>query len=156
TGTTTATVTNLQNNTTTCGVPVAGVADPFAINPIPVAPTANNQEFCKIDEATIANLVPNGAQYKWYDSATSTTPFADTFLLQSGNYWVRVTTLNCTSAPTMITVTVNDVAAPVLNTNGQNFCGLNNPTIADLSNNTNIPSTVVWYDAANGGNLLPS
>lgn len=156
TGTTTTTVTNLQNNTTTCGVPVSGIADPFAINPIPIAPTANNQEFCKIDEATIANLVPNGAQYKWYDSATSITPFADTFLLQSGNYWVRVTTLNCTSAPTMITVTVNDVAAPVLNINGQNFCGLNNPTIADLSNNTNIPSTIVWYDAPNGGNLLTS
>jgi gliding motility-associated-like protein len=31
---------------------------------------------------------------------------------------------------------------------------LNAPTIADLSNNTNSPSTVVWYDAPNG-NLLP-
>lgn len=156
TGTTTATVTNLINNSTICGVNVSGVADPFTINPIPVAPTAINQEFCKVDGATIANLQPNGAQYKWYDSATSTTPFADTYVLQSGNYWVRVTASDCTSEPTMITVTVNDTPAPVLSTDGQNFCGLNTPTVADLSNNTNVPATIVWYDAPNNGNLLPS
>jgi gliding motility-associated-like protein len=156
TGTTTATVTNLINNSTTCAVSVSGVADPFAINPIPAAPTAINQEFCKVDGATIANLQPNGAQYKWYDSATSTTPFADTYVLQSGNYWVKVTTSGCTSEPTMITVTINDTPAPVLNTDGQNFCGLNAPTVADLSNNTNVPATIVWYDAPNNGNLLPS
>jgi len=156
TGSTTATVTNLRNNATTCDVNVSGVADPFSINPIPAAPTAVDQKFCKIDEATIANLEPRGTQYKWYDSATSTTAFADTYLLQSGNYWVRVTTLNCTSEPTMITVTINDTPAPVLNSEGQNFCGLNNPTIAALSDNTNVPSSVVWYDAPNNGNLLPS
>jgi len=156
TGSNTITVTNLQNNVTTCGVAVTGVSDAFSINPIPAAPTVNNQEFCKIDGATIANLVPNGAQYKWYDSATSTTAFPDTYLLQSGNYWVRVTTLNCISEPAMITVTINDVPAPVLNPEGQNFCGLNNPTIANLSNNTNVPSSIVWYDAPNNGNLLSS
>lgn len=156
TGSTTATVTNLTNNVNTCGVNVTGVADAFSINPIPAAPIANNQEFCKVDGATIANLEPRGTQYKWYDSETSTTALADTYLLQSGNYWVRVTTLNCTSEPTMITVTINDTPAPVINSVGENYCGLNNPTIADLSNNTNVPSTVVWYDAPNNGNLVSS
>lgn len=156
TGSTTATITNLANNLTTCDIPVTGIRDAFAINPIPAAPIAVNQKFCKVDGATIANLQPNGTQYKWYDSATSATAFADTFLLQSGNYWVRVTTLNCTSEPTMITVTIDDTPAPILNSEGQNFCGLNNPTIANLSNNTNVSSTVVWYDAPDNGNILPS
>ncbi|WP_264536798.1 gliding motility-associated C-terminal domain-containing protein [Flavobacterium sp. N1736] len=153
TGTTTATVTNLQNNITTCAVDVSGVADPFAINPIPVAPTATNKEFCKIDHTTIANLQPNGAQYKWYNAATLTTPLAPTYVLQSENYWVTITTAGCTSDPTMISVTINDIPAPVLNTDGQNFCGLNNPTIADLSNNTNVASSIVWYDP--NGNVIP-
>lgn len=156
TGTTTATVTNLLNNNTICGIDVTGVADPFAINPIPVAPTAINQEFCKIDDATIANLQPSGVQYKWYNSATLTTALASTYVLQSENYWVTATALGCTSEPTMISVLIKDTPAPVLNSDGQNFCGLNNPTIADLSNNTNAASTVAWYDAANNGNLLVS
>jgi gliding motility-associated-like protein len=156
TGSTTATVTNLTNNITMCGVTVTDVTDPFTINPIPAVPTAINQKFCKIDDATIANLQPNGAQYKWYNSATLTTPLATTYILQSENYWVTATASGCASDPTMITVTINDTPAPVLNTEGQNFCGLNNPTIADLSNNTNMPSSVVWYDASNNGNLLAS
>ncbi|TDO69778.1 gliding motility-associated-like protein [Flavobacterium chryseum] len=156
TGSTTATITNLMNNNTTCNVNVTGVADPFSLNPIPAPPITNDQSFCKSDGATIANLVPHGAQYKWYNSAAMTTPLADTYILQSENYYVTVTTLNCTSDPIMISVTINDIPAPELNSNGANFCGLNNPTIADLSINTNVPSTVVWYDAANNGNLLSS
>ncbi len=153
TGSTTATITNLRNNTTTCDVAVTGVRDPFSINPIPVAPIAVNQEFCKIDDATVANLQPNGTQYKWYNAATLTTALATDYVLKSENYWVTVTTAGCTSDPTMISVTIKDIPAPVLNTGGQNFCGLNNPTIADLSNNTNVASSIVWYDP--NGNVLP-
>lgn len=156
TGSTTISITNLVNNTTNCGINVSNITDVFLINAYPAAPVANNQDFCKIDQATIANLIPNGNQYKWYDSATATTALADTDLLKSQNYYVRETLSNCTSEPSMITVTINDVPAPVLNQDGQNFCGLKNPTIADLTNNTNVPATVVWYDAPNNGNLLPS
>ncbi|RZJ54203.1 MAG: T9SS type B sorting domain-containing protein [Flavobacterium sp.] len=156
TGSTTISVTNLVNNVTNCGVNVSGTTDEFVITAYPAAPVAGNQEFCKIDQSTIANLVPNGNQYKWYDSATATTPLAATELLTSGNYYLRETTGGCTSDPTMITVTINDTPAPVLNQDGQNFCGLDNPTIANLSNNTNESSTIVWYDAPNNGNLLPS
>ncbi|MFB3388869.1 gliding motility-associated C-terminal domain-containing protein [Flavobacterium sp. LAR06] len=155
-GSTTATVTNLTNNITNCGVNVSGVANAFLLNPIPVAPTALDQSFCKSDRATIANLEPNGAQYKWYISATETTPLEDTYLLKSESYWVRQTILDCESDPTMITVTLKDTPAPELNPDGQNFCGTDVPTIADLSNNTNIPSSIVWYDAPDNGNVLPS
>jgi len=155
-GNTIATITNLKNNISTCGVNITGVADPFSLNLIPVAPTAGDQSFCKSDLATIASLEPKGAQYKWYISATAATPLANTYLLKSESYWVRQITSGCTSDPTMITVELKDTSAPELNTDGQNFCGLDAPTIADLSNNTNSASSVVWYDAPQNGNLLAS
>lgn len=155
-GSTTATVTNLTNNITNCGVNVSGVANTFLLNPIPVAPTSLDQSFCKSDKATIASLEPKGAQYKWYISATDTTPLAETYLLKEERYWVRQTISNCPSDPTMITVTLTDMPAPELNSDGQNFCGTDLPTIADLSINTNVPSSIVWYDAPENGNILPS
>ena len=39
----------------------SNVATNFTINPIPVAPTTANQSFCETDNATVANLVPNGS-----------------------------------------------------------------------------------------------
>ncbi|WP_433765972.1 gliding motility-associated C-terminal domain-containing protein [Flavobacterium ginsenosidimutans] len=156
-GTTKITLLNLTNTVTNCDVNLSNVTDDFIINPIPSAPAAQNQKFCKVDEAEVANLVPNGNQYKWYNSPTSTTPLASTLALESGNYYVRETSAEgCTSEATTVLVTIDDSPIPVLNSEGQNFCGLNNPTISDLSNNTNVPSSVVWYDSPNNGNLLSS
>ncbi|KAF2335120.1 gliding motility-associated C-terminal domain-containing protein [Flavobacterium daemonense] len=156
TGSTTITVSNLKNNITGCEIAVNGTAAIFSINPIPVAPTVSDQSFCKSENATIGNLVPNGTQFKWYNSPTLTTPLANTYVLKSETYYVTETTLSCTSTATMFKVIIRDTPAPELNTNGQNFCGLNAPTIADLSNNTNVPSSVVWYDAPKNGYLLPA
>ncbi|WP_163400014.1 gliding motility-associated C-terminal domain-containing protein [Flavobacterium fluviatile] len=154
-GATSISITNLLNNDTTCDINLTTVSDTFTINAIPAAPIAANQSFCKVDKATIANLVPNNSQYKWYNSPTLTTPLSNTDVLKSEDYWVTETSAaGCTSPPTMITVTVSDSQAPVLDTDGQNFCGLENPVILDLSNNTNAASTVVWYDAVSNGNLL--
>jgi gliding motility-associated-like protein len=155
TGSTTATITNLTNNITTCSINVSGINDPFLLNPIPAAPSASNLSFCKSEGATILNLIPNGSQYKWYDSATATVPLDNSSVLVSQNYYVRITTAGCTSDPTMILVTINDTPAPELN-EPADFCGLNNPTLLDLSNKTDISASVLWYDAPNNGNLLPS
>jgi gliding motility-associated-like protein len=156
-GSTTILATNLKNNSTNCDSNLSNVSDGFSINPIPLAPIAENQIFCKVDRATVTNLFPRGPQYKWYTSATSTTALAGTYVLKSEDLYVRETSLsNCTSAPTIISVIVNDTPAPVLNPGGADFCGLANPTIADLSRVTNVPSTVAWYDAENNGNLLAS
>ncbi|MCP2027208.1 gliding motility-associated-like protein [Flavobacterium sp. HSC-32F16] len=155
TGSTIISLTNLKNNSTNCDINLNSVLDSFIIHPIPAPPIVNPQPFCKVDEAAVANLVPNGNQYKWYNSPTATTPLASTSILESGNYFVRETSpAGCTSEPAMVLVTVNDSPAPELNADGQNFCGLNSPTIADLSNHTNASSTVVWYDAETNGNLL--
>lgn len=156
TGSTRVTITNITNNETTCNILPIGLSDDFLVNPIPNAPVASSQIFCKSDGATIANLVPNGASYKWYDSAIATTPLAASFVLVSGNYFVKETALSsgCVSPASRITVTINDLPAPVLIPKGQEFCGINNPTIADLSHNTNAPASIVWYDARDNGNQL--
>lgn len=156
-GSYTVAIVKLTNNENGCGVNLSNLSDVFLINAIPAAPTAVPQSFCKVDGATIANLQPNGAQYKWYASETATTPLAATYVLQSENYYVKETSpAGCTSVATMVSVTINDPAAPELNSEGSGFCGLDNPTISDLSNRTNLPASVVWYDARSNGNLLPS
>jgi gliding motility-associated-like protein len=155
-GSYTITMSNVMNNITSCDVDLTNVSDAFLLNPIPLAPTAGNQEFCKVDGATVANLVPNGSQFKWYNSPALTTALADTYVLKSEDYYVTQTSAaGCISPASMITVVINDSPAPVLDPDGPNFCALENPTILDLSNKTNVAATVVWYDALNNGNLLP-
>lgn len=156
TGSTTIKIENVKNNITGCDSPVSTVSAAFSINPIPVAPVSTDQSFCKSEGAIIGNLAPSGPQFKWYNSPTLTTPLANTYLLKDETYYVTETTLSCTSSATMIKVTLKDTPAPELNTDGQNFCGLDAPTLASLSNNTNVPSSVVWYDAPKGGTLLPA
>lgn len=159
TGSTTIALTNLVNDDTTCGIIINTVSDNFSINPIPNAPTAASQQnFCEADVATVADLIPSGAQYKWFDSALSTTPLANSILLVSGNYYVKETgsISSCLSASTMVTVTINDVPAPTLNQNGQIFCGIDQPKVSDLSGNTNASASIVWYDAATNGTILSS
>ena len=108
-----------------------------------------------MDEAVIANLEPKGTQYKWYNSATATTPLAVDYVLKTEDYFIRETSATgCVSEPAKVSVLINDTAAPEMNETAD-FCGLANPKISDLSNKTNVPSTVAWYDAVDG-NLLPS
>lgn len=158
TGSTRIKVLNVKNNLTSCDIDLVNVSDTFMINAIPGAPLAvSPQIFCKVEGAVITNLTPRGAQYKWYSSATATTPLVDTYVLKTEQLYVReISVANCTSAPTQVSVVVNDTPAPTLNSGGENFCGLKNPTIADLSKATNVSSTVAWYDAENDGNLLTS
>jgi len=157
-GNTQISLSDLVSNTTNCNVNLTSISDQFLISRIPDAPIASSDwVFCKVEGATIGDLVPQGTQYKWYNSPTSTAPLADTYVLQSENYYLReISALGCTSSAATVMVTINDTPAPILNSDGQNFCGLETPSIAELSGRTNAPSSVVWYDAPNNGNLLTS
>jgi len=155
TGATKITLLNLTNMVTNCKADLINVTDDFVINPIPPAPLVSDQQFCKVDEAVIANLEPMGSQYKWYNSATATTPLSVDYVLKTEDYYVRVTSAEgCISEPAKVSVLINDTPAPEMNETAD-FCGLANPKISDLSNKTNVPSTVAWYDAVDG-NLLAS
>jgi hypothetical protein len=58
------------------------------INTTP-SPIANNQDFC--GSSTVANLVAEGTDLKWYTAATGGSPLATDLALVSGNYYVTQT-----------------------------------------------------------------
>ena len=158
TGSTTVSVTNLTNTGNTCGIVVSNVSDSFIINALPIAPSAADQTFCETDNATVADLIPNSSQYKWYSSSSGGTVLAPSTILVSGNYYVSETNpaTGCESVRTQIAVTVEVVPAPVLASDGDQFCGIDNPTIQSLSDNVTVTGNLIWYDAPTGGNLLAS
>lgn len=159
-GTTTLTITEITNSATLCGTNNLSISDSFLIKPVPLAPTASDLEFCSTANATVAALLPNGPQYIWYNSATGNNPLSSTDLLQSGNYWVAVAgnATVCTSQRAQILVTITEFPTPTLQTDGENFCGLDAPapTLSDLSANVVFTGNLIWFDASSGGNQLPN
>jgi gliding motility-associated-like protein len=158
TGNNTLIITNLTNSNTSCQAILSPISKNFAMQTIPNSPTASNQDFCETNLATVANLNPQGNQYKWYDSAISTTPLASNTLLVSTNYFLKEGNLvtGCESNATPISVLINTVTVPVLNPSGEEFCGVDKPTIQNLTNNTIASANLKWYDAAANGIQLAS
>ena len=88
----------------------------------------------------------NGITGTWSPAVNNlaTTPY--TFTPTAGQC---VTTTTVT-----MTITVNLIPnTPVLISNGDYFCSLPSPTIAELSNNINGTPTMVWYDSPIGGSI---
>ena len=156
TGNTTITLNSILDNSNGCSAVVLNKTRTFVINSIPNAPATNSFSFCKNDLRTIANLTPAGAQYQWFDSVSSTTALSTSTLLVTGTYYVKEVnpTTTCESGRTAVTVTVNELDTPVLDADGQNFCGLDNPTIQNLSDRTSADDELVWFDALENGNQL--
>jgi len=158
-GITLVTITGITNSTTLCGSNNLTISDSFLIKSVPAAPAASDLQYCRSDNPTVADLTPNGPGYLWYNNAAGNTPLNSIDLLQTGDYYVALAgnaTL-CNSFRAQIFVTVNDLPTPALQSDGENFCGLNvpAPTLAELSANTTATGTIVWYDAFSGGNQLP-
>ena len=119
--------------------------------------STNGNEFCITDNATIsdlsANILGNGT-IKWYDNSIGGNQYVDTTALIDGTiYYVTLTSsAGCESNPRIpITVTVNQIGDPIINDKGNEFCRVDNPTIAELSANIQGTNTVVWYDAETNG-----
>ncbi|CAN1540500.1 Gliding motility-associated, C-terminal domain [Flavobacteriaceae bacterium] len=159
TGSNTFIINNLTNISSSCfAVFSSPISKNFTINSIPTIPIAADQKFCETDLETVASLNPNGNQYKWYDSLSNSIPLASNKLLVSGTYYVKEAngTTGCESAAASINVLINVVPSPTLNQNGQEFCGIDKPTILNLSNNTNSNGNLTWYDKATNGAVLAS
>ncbi|MGJ8667527.1 MAG: hypothetical protein ACSHW7_14245, partial [Patiriisocius sp.] len=116
-------------------------------------PTTDNttQEFCAIDNPTIADLQTNEPNITWYDAPNGGNAYAPTEALVDGqDYYASQIIAGCeSSVRLMVTANINDAATPTTDNTTQEFCAIDNPTIADLQ--TNEPN-ITWYDAPNGGN----
>lgn len=119
-----------------------------------------SQTFCESDFPTIANLEATGNGIIWYATETSTTPMPDSTLLINGTaYWAAQSnaTTGCVSSVRVVAnVTLTAIATPTLISLGNEFCKIDNPTIADLNLNVsaNNGGAISWYDAFPNGNLL--
>ncbi|MCG9794055.1 gliding motility-associated C-terminal domain-containing protein [Flavobacterium algicola] len=155
-GTTIFNLTYITDNNTGCKAVVSSSSKTFTISKNPSNPIVQDQSFCKVNKPTINNLLPNGSQFQWFDSASSTVVLSATSLLESKKYYVKEvnTVTGCESSRVSLDVILNDISTPTLNANGENFCGLDNPTVNDLSNNVNHTDELIWFDAAVSGNRL--
>lgn len=110
-----------------------------------------SQEFCAIDNPTIADIEVSGVSISWYADATVTTPLPFSTGLVSGEDYYATQTINgCeSSAGVLIDVFILDVGAPSTTNPNQVFCGIDNPTVADLMA-TGVNSNIAWYAEANG------
>lgn len=153
TGANTIVFTNLENSVTGCSTVINSISENFTILPIPNNPIADNQGFCKEDLATVANLLPNDSAYKWFDSENSIVELALNTLLTTATYYLKEisSTTGCASNATAINVAVNTVAKPTLQSDSEEFCGADKPTIQDLSNKTNHTGVLTWYTAPTSG-----
>jgi hypothetical protein len=83
------------------------------VNPFPNAPIAQSQVVAST--ATVANLVANGQDLKWYDDGEAPEPLASTTSITAGTYYVSQTVNNCESTKTAVQVTVgNGCTSPTL------------------------------------------
>ncbi|WP_116788745.1 fibronectin type III domain-containing protein [Flavobacterium psychrotrophum] len=110
------------------------------------APTAAaTQNFC--GSATVANLVANGTNIKWYTATTGGTALVATTALTARTYYASQTVSGCESPRTAVVVTLGSTIAPTAS--AQTFCG-DNSLIDIVATGTNLK----WYLAATGGSAL--
>ena len=120
----------------------------------PAAPTGSaSQQFCAINNPTVANLIATGTAIQWYSSATGGTALNSSTPLANATYYASQTVAGCES-DTRLAVTVNiaDPAAPT-GSASQQFCAINNPTVANL---IATGTAIQWYSSATGGTALNS
>src|SRR5690606_1211152 len=127
------------------------VYDISVVGPLPPTTNDDTQEFCAVDEPTVGDLQVNEANVIWYNAPTEGTPYDPVDLLVDNTIYYGAQVINgCESEERLaISVTINDTATPTTNDDTQEFCAVDQPTVADLQ--VNEPN-VTWYDAPTGGN----
>ena len=122
--------------------------------PICPAPTGNAaQTVC--GSGTLADLVVTGSSIVWYDAAIAGNVLPNTTALVSGTtYYASQNLSSCINGDRLaVTATVTPIPATPTGAASQTFCNTDNDDLADLVvSGTNL----VWYDAATGGNVLPT
>jgi gliding motility-associated-like protein/uncharacterized repeat protein (TIGR01451 family) len=126
----------------------------ITINDAPTPTTTDNsQDFCLVDNPTVANIQVNENGVTWYLTATGGTALLPTDALTNGTaYFGSLTSGACESSVRLqVAVNVNDADTPTTTASEQNFCVIENATIANIQ--VNEPG-VIWHDAPTAGNVL--
>ncbi len=126
----------------------------------PVTISNSSQEFCVVDNPKVFDLTVTGTDIVWYDSETSTTPLDPNDLLVNGEDYWAVQTDPATGCESIQREVVNavliDLETPDIILGGNEFCVIDNPTLANL--NVNVSAVeggqINWYTSYPGGTLL--
>ncbi len=129
------------------------------INEAPPVISNPSQTFCASDNPTIADLQASGS-VEWFASETANTPLNLTDPITNASvYWAATKNLT-TGCSSSIRVSVNatliDIATPILDVDGNEFCSIDNPTLSDLNDRV-LPLSngiITWYDAYPNGTAL--
>ncbi len=148
-GATTIIVHELTNAETGCSN-TTNINFTFEVYPLPNPPDAPPlQEFCEVDAATVSELIPNQSSIFWYASENSQNSLADDTPLSNGTYWVAQVDANgCYSNKNPVSVLINQIPTATLLPAGDEFCGADEPSLLDLSNNITQFNQyqIHWYD----------
>ena len=121
-----------------------------------------SQDFCVSNLATVADLQAAGNGIIWYGSETGNTALNLSELLIDGeDYWAVQSDANTgceSSVRVVVQISLITIATPQINTFGNEFCEIDNPTISDLSTNISSAnnSAITWYDSYPNGAVLSS
>ncbi|WP_198342074.1 gliding motility-associated C-terminal domain-containing protein [Polaribacter sp. SA4-10] len=110
-----------------------------------------SQSFCVVNEQTIADLQATATgTIIWYNQPTEGTAYNNTdALINELKYYAANFDGTCESSQRLeVTVTLSDTNTPEGNAN-QNFCVIEQPTIADLQATTT--GTIIWYNQPSEG-----
>lgn len=141
----------------------------FEVTRIPGPPTnttlAGNLTVCEGQTTTLTATTEAGNELLWYTSPIGGVPVAITasgagfttgVLNNTTIFYVAARTIGCTEESERISVTVNVTpapSAPTTSTSTPSFCVTSNATLASITLNE---SSIIWYDALVGGNVLPT
>ena len=136
----------------TDGTNVSTQNQSVTISPQPLPTAVSPQYFCKQDNATLNELVITGQGIKWYNIASAGTLLPTSTLLVHGTtYYVSQTINGCESARIAVVAELYEIPPPSADAI-QTFC---DTQVLTLANFLVTGTDVVFYDAAEGGNLLP-
>ena len=176
------TITGINNITIGCATTTANAVANFVISPVTniTGATISAPSVCLGNGNTITisgSGISDGTYQVTYNlsgastatatvvvnmtAGTGTFAIAASDLTTVGTVSVSITqfaiaSATCATIGNIATISfeVEQAQIPQISTDGNLFCGDDNPTVADLSSNIVGTDTIIWYDAAIGGNVL--
>ncbi|MFH6969884.1 hypothetical protein, partial [Flavobacterium sp. FlaQc-28] len=92
----------------------------------------------------------------WYDASTGGNVVTASTALTTRTYYavLKDATTTCESNVRLaVAISVTDPGTPNIGDTDQDFCLVNEPTIASI-NVSPVTGNIVWYDALTGGNVV--
>jgi gliding motility-associated-like protein len=126
------------------------------VNPAPAAPTSSDVSRCGPGTLDLTASGIAGATYTWYNVATggialgTGASFTTPNISATSTFYVSATVAGCESPRTTVNATIIDIPNAPVGTNGER-CG---EGTVNLSANGAPGATLIWHDAATGGNNL--